>query len=123
MTNFTRKKRRTRWLVYWAKTGTDSFGNATVAQPIEFQVYAEKVKQETIDPQSKIIGYDYLIQVDRDLVEGSVIWFGRLDDVPVAFSQDLFEVIQVENYVNRRGTKFDRWIKAMRYSNTLPSFT
>lgn len=64
--------------VYWARTGTDEFGNAKYAGPVQI-----KCRWEDSNEMFKGVGGEdevsnARVYVDRDCPEGGVLWQGML---------------------------------------------
>ncbi len=65
-------------VVYWQKTGSDSHGKPTYANPVELKVRFEDKQQEVIMPdQRKVVSKGYYLTVN-ELVVGSIVYLGTL---------------------------------------------
>ena len=66
--------------VYWERTGYDTYGQPTVAEPVEISVRWETGKREVDDGKGGTISFDAEAVVDRTIPIGSRMWFGELSD-------------------------------------------
>lgn len=109
--------------VYWERIGTDEQGEPIIDDPIELDVRWEKKKSQALMPQGQTISIDATIVVDRDLVEGSLIWEGGLEDIPgtsLVPESNLLEIITFEKIPDVKGRKFRRRVGVIRFNNSLP---
>ena len=105
--------------VYWEANGFDDNGEPKVDAAVELDVRWEERKTETLDPRGNTIAADATVIVDQDIVVGSIVWPGALEDVadpPV----DLWTVIDFSKIPDIKGRAYRRFALLMRYSNELP---
>jgi hypothetical protein len=68
-------------LVYWAKTGSDSYGRPVYADPVELGCRWEDKQQEVIlDDGRKVMSKAYILMTTKT-VAGSLVFLGDLADV------------------------------------------
>jgi hypothetical protein len=77
--------------VLWAISSTDGYGRFKVSSPIEIRVRWEDSRQESADPQNMVEARPAQAFVDRVIDIGSVLWHGRLKDLP-AVPTELYKV-------------------------------
>ena len=115
-------RRRYQYIVYWEADAFDGLGQPTVKAPVELKVRIEKGLSETVDPQGNKIASNMEMNVSQAIVNGSLIWIGKLEDLPSPVPE-LLQVIDYNEIPNTRARKFDRWIKVMKHSNKDPVLT
>ena len=67
--------------VYWAKTGTDRYNKSTYDTSIEIPVRWDDEIKEFQDDEGRTVISSAMVMCDRDLLLGSMLWLGRIDDV------------------------------------------
>jgi|TARA_R110002110_G_scaffold145775_7_gene335373 hypothetical protein len=117
-----RKKRRHQYAVYWAATGVDDYGEQTVSAPIELKVRWESEEQETTSADGQLVLTTEVVWVDRVISSGSILWFGKLIDLPSPLGG--VDLLKVSAYIEKPDTKGrnpEQTIRLVRYSQTLPT--
>lgn len=122
MTHDNSSRRRYQYIVYWEANGFDTQGEVTVKAPVELLVRIEKVLSETLDSEGNKIASSMQMNVPQTIVNGSLIWIGRLKNVADP-PNELLQVIGYDEIPNIRARKFDRWIDVMKHSNKDPVLT
>lgn len=117
MTNDSIVDLRSGYAVYWEKTGQDRYGDPEFGVAEEIRVQVEKQNTQTLKDQSEAVSFEYLINVPKQLVMGSVLWLGKIADLP-SEPDNLIEIVDIEEYADDTGLLFDRWIKGARYGDT-----
>lgn len=105
--------------VLWAASGFDDNGKVKVAAAVEINVRREEKRTETLDPTGNTIAADATVVVNQDIVVGSIMWLGELEDVadpPV----NLWAVIDFNKIPDIKGRAYRRTVMLMRHSNELP---
>ena len=105
--------------VYWEANGFDDNGEPKVDAAVDLVVRWEQKRGEALNAQGNTIASDATVVVNRDIVVGSIMWLGILDDVaspPV----DLWQVIDFSRIPDVKGRVDRRVVLLMRYSNELP---
>ena len=111
---------RTQKATYWAKAGDNDYGEPTVSAGIEISVRWEQSKEDGLGNQSNSIPYDASVVVDRVIAVGSIMWLGKLLDLPTT-TTDLFQVADYDEIPDIKGRKYRRVLKLLRYGDTLPT--
>jgi hypothetical protein len=118
------------YAVYWRATGIDRFGEFTFDDPIEIKVRWELGRKEMQSPSHTPISVDGTVVTTIYMPIGSLLWRGRLDDVPSGTGSGLpFEDLEDElmsvngpwqeaEDVKGRFTRRETGLKF--YKNTLP---
>lgn len=109
--------------VLWAYSGVDNHGDTIVsATPVALKVRSEKSSSEVLNPNSTVVIANHTVFVDREIAEGSIIWFGKLSDVPDDTNDltDLHQVIDYSETPDIKGRHFTREVLLMKYSDRLP---
>ena len=93
----------------------DSFGNPTVASPIEVRVRWESSKGEA--NRRKVTAY-----VDREITHGSVLWLGTVATLPVSPQpyKDLMQVVGYSEIPNVKGRSPRRSVDLVLLGTSLP---
>lgn len=110
--------------VYWEIAGTTDENEPTVYQPKELRVRWED-KRRQIVRNGTLVNTDSRVYTDIDLVIGSVIWLGELEDRPgTGFGdedEELMEVVGRGKIPDVKGRQFHRYFDLMRFKGTLPA--
>lgn len=109
--------------VLWAKTGVGRYGEPTLAAPVELVVRWDDKKIEMADKQGDIVSYDALVVVTQDILIGSLMWHGGLDDLPGTAYQpesDVMEVKVFDKCPDLKGRNYRRVVGLMRTKDALP---
>jgi len=106
------------YAVYYEATGTSSFGEATFAAGREIRVRVEEKTEDTLGDNDELIRTNHTMYVQEDLVKNSVIWIGKLTDVPDPIN-DLLVIRVYEKIPNYNGKKFERVVKLKRFRDKL----
>lgn len=116
--------KRTQRAVLWAKTGVDRQGIPVLAQPIELFVRWESGNRTT---RKQIGTVDIKVLVDRKIVEGSVMWLGKLADlpdpnlVPDFPGVEVYEVIEYQLFPHLNGRGLVQNVLLMRKDSQIPT--
>lgn len=107
---------------YWSATGNiDKNGKPTVtATEIQINVRWLLTKDEIIDSFGTVVGFDELAIVDRVIPIHSILWLGKLEDLPSPLV-DLREVIDFKEIPDALNRVFKRTVKMIRFGNRLPT--
>lgn len=109
--------------VLWAYAGVDNHGDIKVSStPVALKVRSEKLTRQVNDPVSEIQATDFTLVVDREIAKGSIIWFGKLSDVPDDTNNltDLKQVVEYDEIPDIKGRKFRREVTLIKYGDRLP---
>jgi hypothetical protein len=68
-------------MVYWQKTGSDSYGKPAYASPVQVPVRWEDRINESIMPDGRRVLYRNYILIATPLVVGSWVFLGTLQDL------------------------------------------
>jgi len=106
--------------VLYVLAGRDNYGKATVNAGIEISVRWENKQAEVLDSQGTLVGTDTVVYVDRDVTIGSVLWLGKLINLP-SVPTELKEVISYQKIPDVKNRAFRRKLLCMKYSDSLPT--
>jgi len=110
------------YAVLWSAGGVDDYGNPTVSAPVEIPCRWLIGMRESLDAEGNIIGVSDTVIVDRAIPIGSILWKGRLKDLPSS-PTDLKQVIEYRETPDVKGRKRRRMVLLSRYSDQLPEYT
>jgi hypothetical protein len=108
--------------VLFAADALDGYGRFTVTTGVEINVRWEDVRQESSDPQNTVESVPATAFVDRVITVGSVLWHGRLVDLP-ASPTNLYKVVGYNGTPDIKGRITSHTVTLIRYNNTLPEVT
>lgn len=115
------------YVVVWDvdTTGEDDFGQPRVSDtPDEILVRWEQTDREVYDPAGNKIAVDVQLTVNRDVLPGSAVWRGRIDDLtgtdPVP-PGDVRRVVSFDKIPDAKGRAFARSCTLARLKNSLPT--
>ena len=118
-------------VVYWPATDTgaasdyDGYGERTMGTRVELDVRYTVGESGGGDAQGDPEGIDLSVVVNQDIVPGSVIWLGTLDDLPTD-TTTLTDLYVVKNFNKTPDVKAKRYTRSMglaRLSDELPALT
>lgn len=117
-----------RWLkddaVLWsaAQTFSDQ-GRMQVNSAIEIRCRWEEKTGEIINERGETIGFSDVLLVKQDIEEGSIMWRGKISDLPSNLSEltGLRQVIKFAKIGDIKGRVFYRRVMLMKYHDTLPT--
>lgn len=106
--------------VLFAVTGFDRYGEGVFAAPVEIDVRWNDRSREALSPQGRTRVFDAEAVLDRDVVEGSLLWLGRLKDFVGTNNDDIMQVIKFDATPDIKGRAVFRLAKLMRYKGGYP---
>ncbi len=110
-------------LVLWSYISTDRQGDPTVAPPIQLPCRWEEGQLEIpSDPKGNFITVDSVIATIQDLVINSIVWEGKLTDLPTPTINlvYLYEVVVKTRAFDLKG-RWNRYEFGLRrYKDKLP---
>lgn len=111
--------------VLWEADGYDDYGSPKVLAPVELNVRWEEVQTEALDAKGNTIAIDAVVVVDRVIAEGSIMWQGKLDDIPgttgIPTDGNLKQVIKYSDIPDIKARYCRRLVYLMRWSDVLPN--
>ena len=112
------KSNRKQYAVLWATpiSGSfDPFGESRIEDPIEIKVRWEDEKSE--------VGRKATVYVFQEIAEGSVMWKGKLTDLPPAPEKprNLMQVVQYNETPDVKGRVNLRAVRLVLLGSQLPS--
>lgn len=106
--------------VLWSFSNVDDYGNVVVNSPVEIRVRWEGATgQQLIPLTASEMDVATTVYVDRYIPLRSLLWFGRLRDVP----SPVTELGEVKNYNDTpdiKGRSVLKTVSIIRYGNSLP---
>ncbi len=109
--------------VLWAASaanGVHDYGVPKVSAKVQILVRWEERRQEAVDPDGNTIAVDIVAVVDQDIVIGSILWLGDIDDVATP-PVDLKQVVTFSKPPDIKSRNFRRVVGLIRHSNKLPT--
>lgn len=112
--------------VLWPFLGYDGYGQPAVSKtPQEINVRWVDKQSVVQDAQGNTISFDVTIIVAQDVPDESVMWKGKLTDLPASFTAPDSTLVNVRSK-NRTPDIKNRNIRlelgGMRYKDSLPNF-
>lgn len=107
------------YAVLWSVVGTTAYGDPTFASPVEIRVRWEDSYGEKLDPESGAIKAPATIVVSHRIVVDSLLWLGRLKDLPSP-PQNIRQVINYKEIPDVKGREFRREVDVIKCDNTTP---
>jgi len=104
--------------VLWAASTLDSYGKPKISAAIEISVRWEGRSQDSTDPNNSIEAAPVEVFVDRAIASGSIMWHGRLQDLP-ASPTNLFEVIASDYIPDVKCRNTQRTVTLAKYNISL----
>ena len=108
------------YAVLWAASATDQYGRFKVASSVEIRVRWDGSQVESTDPQNTVQAHSSEVLVDRVIAIDSIMWHGRLRDLPDS-PTGLFKVVGYEAVPDIRNKFTQRTVTLMRYNDALPT--
>lgn len=105
--------------VLWAASGTDNYGEHTVNAATEIAARWESGLAEAVGAQGAVIASSGTVVVDREIAVGSILWKGKLCDVPTP-KTNLHQVIDYQETPDVKARNYRRVVTLARYSDELP---
>lgn len=107
--------------VYWGKTAEDEYNKPIVSSPVELRVRWVDKEAENLDANGNVIRTDVELVVDRELALGSVLWKGKLKNLPSPFNHPLYQVVITRTIPDLKNKESRYRVFLTRYSTTLPT--
>lgn len=108
--------------VLWAVNGADARGNPTVSAAIALKVRWEDETREAVDENGAPIATVATVVVDRVVNVGSILWKGKLANVPSP-TVDLFRVVTRRDTPDLKNRNVRRVLGLMKWMDALPTIT
>lgn len=120
MPSITKAARRQK-AVLWAATNTyDNDGVPQVSAAKELKVRWETERDESFPTLNETVAYDEMAQVGEEVAVGSIMWKGKLIDLP-STPNNLRKVVHYAEIPGIKGRIQDRWVFLVKFSDTLPT--
>lgn len=107
--------------VLWQRTSFDRNGEPRVSAPVEIKARWEEGLLESIDEEATPIAINGTVDVDRDIKSGSIMWLGKLRDLPSPVTEGLVQVVGFEKIPDIKGRVFARSVTVKKWRNKLPT--
>lgn len=114
----------TQTAVAWLAAPPDSRGINQVHTPIEIKCRLTKGNRRTHDALSQRVELSGSMDVDRTLPIGTLLWMGRITDLPspeVTVIEGLMQVESFNEIADVKGRHTRKSVDLSAYSETLPS--
>lgn len=110
-------------VTYWQKTGDDAYSRPTLARGVAVRARVVYGRRDVTDPTGNVISLDGELAVDRELVEGSLVWDGPPESLPADLvpTADVLQVTFVTAVPDVKGrcTRYEAGF--VRYRESFPS--
>jgi len=106
--------------VLWVFDSYDSNGEPKVSEPVEISCRWEEVSSQFMDSTSSPIAISSEIWTDQVIAKGSMLWKGKLIDLP-APADAIVEVVGFDVIPDIKGRNFELVAYARRYKESLPT--
>jgi len=107
------------YAVLWETSSTDGYGRFKLSAPVEIRVRWEGTTSESTDPQNTVQAVPTEVFVDREIPIDSILWHGRLRDIPTA-PTNLMKVTGSDATPDIKNRFTQRTVELTRYGNLLP---
>lgn len=114
---------RNQLAVLWPATAVDNFGNPVLGAREQIRVRWETGERATKEQTGTV---DAIVYVGKVIPKGSILWLGKLADVPspnvtTEFGAVLlYSVISYNEVPAVKGSGKTQWVEAMRSSSQIP---
>lgn len=111
------------WAVYWPAPSYDNYGEPVVGDPDEIQVRWVGKLAGGQDPAGNKVGSTATVVLDRPILVGSLLWKGRMSDMPDLTFLPKSNVMVVVGYgetADIRGRALRRTVQVSRFASKLP---
>lgn len=114
------------WAVLWEPTGfKDRNGKVLVSTvPSEIRVRWVDKKRNTLDKEGNTIAIDATIVANQEVPENSILWKGKVDDIPgtsLVPEEGLVQVVVANRIPDVKGRVREYELMCMRYNSALPT--
>lgn len=109
----------TDYAVLWETSTSDGYGRSKVSAAVEIRVRWEDSRSESGDPQNTVQSNPVTVFVDRAIAMDSILWHGKLVDVPTV-PTGLCKVVGVGYTPDIKGRVTQRTVTLMRHGDVLP---
>lgn len=103
------RRMRRQTAVYWARNGTDDFGQPKFLDPVQIACRWEYIQSEIIGRDGRTMISKSRVYVDQVVALGGVLWLGRLTDINVSKkpfdNADAWEIQAFDQLPNIRNTE------------------
>ena len=107
--------------VLWSFSNVDDYGNVVVNSPVEIRVRWEGAAGQQLSPlTASEMDVATVVYVDQYIPLRSLLWFGRLRDVP-SLVTELGEVKNYNDTPDIKGRSVLKTVSIIRYGNSLPT--
>ena len=108
------------YAVVWTPAGSNEYGEITVNSPQEIRTRWEIGKSLGVGDETESVAYDAEIWVENEWPLGTIVWRGKLVDLPSS-PTGLYEVIDYIETPDLKGRIVERRLLLRRYTDQLPT--
>lgn len=108
------------WAVLWEAGPYDAYGKYKVQPAIEVRCRWETKRDMGEGAQDTVASITDTVFVDRFIKLGSILWKGKLVDLPIT-PTNLKEVSEYKEVPDLKGRRFQRTLTVVRYNEQLPT--
>ncbi len=114
---------RTQKAVWWARTGTNRFGQPVVGSPVEIKARWLDKRSERRQPDGSTVTIEGTVILDREVSDGDILWKGGMDEITDPGHVPLSGLMQVYSFnstpdIKGRNTRYEATF--MRFNDVLP---
>lgn len=114
------------YCVVWEKTGDSRNGEPIIKPGVQHRCRWVSRRSQTTDPQSNVIATDADLAIDCCVPKGSIIWKGRLDQIPgtadpTVPTEDLYIVVGSSTAEDIKGRSVRYDLKLRRHNDSMPT--
>lgn len=106
--------------VLWAFSSLDNYGNPVIASPVEIDCEWPQSVTSSNASQGDTESESDQIVVNLDIPLGSILWFGRYNDLTDS-PTPLYKVVSRSNSPDIKGRNFRKSVGVALFRNTLPT--
>jgi hypothetical protein len=107
--------------VFWEVNLTENnYGREELKAAVAIKTRWETKNKEVLDSIGNTIGIESTVVVDREIPVGSILWKGKLIDIP-ATPTDLRQVVTYNETPDIKNRYVRRIVGLVKYSNELPN--
>lgn len=106
--------------VLWTAHGDDRYGTFKIDLPVEINVRWEKGTRENLNPTTSAVAVTGRVFVDRAIPLKSILWLGKLVDLPSP-KRDLVQVVDYSEIPDVKNRHARREVSVIAYNETLPT--
>jgi hypothetical protein len=106
--------------VFWETNLTqNNYGREELKAAVAVKIRWQTKNKEVLSPGGSVIGIESMAVVDRTMPVGSILWLGKLIDLP-GTPANLRQVVNYNETPDIKNRKVRRTVDLIKFSNELP---